>query len=80
MGGNAPIKIIRIGPPMPVPNHKAAKGIHAIGATKRMLSKNGVMMRSAHFDSAINKPSGMPIATANKKPYKNQNTNYIQTI
>ena len=40
-GGKAPAKMIRIGPPMPVPNQSAAKGTQAIGAMKRVASKIG---------------------------------------
>lgn len=62
------MKMISTGPPIPVPNHNAANGTQAIGATKRTASNAGVTMRSIHLNQAISRPSGMPISTARPKP------------
>ena len=66
------MKMTNTGPPIPVPNQSAANGTQAIGATKRMLSKNGVISWFAKRDKAIKRPKGIPIATANKNPYRNR--------
>ncbi len=62
------MKMISTGPPMPVPNHSAANGTQAIGATKRTASKTGATMRSSQRNQAISRPSGMPTTTASTKP------------
>jgi hypothetical protein len=67
-GGNAPAKMTRIGPPTPVPNHKAAKGTQAIGAMKRSASKTGVTTSSSVGYHPIINPSGTPITAPSKNP------------
>jgi hypothetical protein len=56
------------GPPMPVPNHSAANGTQAIGATKRSASNSGVTIASSVRNHPMRSPSGTPIATARPKP------------
>ena len=64
------MKMISTGPPMPVPNHSAAKGTQAIGATKRMPSNSGATMRSTQRNQAIARPSGMPTTTAEHEAHR----------
>ena len=45
--------MIRIGPPIPVPNQSAANGTQAIGAMKRKPSKIGVTMSSSRRNQPI---------------------------
>ena len=56
------------GPPMPVPNHSAANGTQAIGATNRSASKSGDTTPSSQRNQPIARPSGTPIATASANP------------
>ena len=67
-GGNAPAKMINVGPPIPVPNHSAANGTHATGAMKRRLSNNGDTMSSSQPNQPIIRPSGTPTNAAKPKP------------
>ncbi len=67
-GGKAPMKMISVGPPMPVPNQSAAKGTHAIGAMKRTASKSGETTSSSQRNHPMSSPSGTPIAAASPKP------------
>src|SRR6218665_1889578 len=59
-GGSAPMKMISTGPPMPVPNHSAANGTQAIGATNRTASNTGPMISSTQRNQAISRPSARP--------------------
>src|SRR5439155_22070104 len=60
------------GPPMPVPNHNAAKGTQAIGATKRSASNSGDTIASSQRNQPMASPRGMPIATASTNPIPNR--------
>jgi len=71
-GGKAPAKMIRIGPPSPVPNHRAANGTQAIGAMKRRASNTGVTISSRVRDQPIRRPRGMPTAAPRRKPQPNR--------
>src|SRR3954451_10619983 len=57
-GGKAPAKMIRIGPPSPVPKHRAANGTQAIGGMKRRASNTGVTISSRVRDQPIRRPRG----------------------
>ena len=61
--------MIKVGPPAPVPNHRAAKGTHATGAIKRKASNKGDTMSSSQPNQPISKPSGTPISAARPKPH-----------
>ena len=57
-----------IGPPMPVPNHRAANGTQAIGAMKRRPSNTGVTISSSQRNQPMSRPSGTPMTAASRKP------------
>ena len=62
--------MIITGPPMPVPNQRAANGTQAIGAMKRSPSKIGDTTSSSSLNQPISNPKGMPTAAASNMPHK----------
>src|SRR5262245_35512380 len=67
-GGKAPENMIRIGPPSPVPNQRAANGTQAIGEMNLKPSKTGVIISSSQRNQPMSNPRGTPTATAREKP------------
>ena len=55
---------------MPVPNHSAASGTQASGATKRIASNSGVTISSSSRYQPISNPSGTPMPTARAHPIR----------
>src|ERR1700683_4095927 len=79
-GKNADRKMRKIGEASPTPNQRIAKGIHAKGERfrkKLTIGRNAV--RTICF-CPIQRPAGMPAATANPNPQVTRNSEVIRSV